>query len=253
MTVAKQLLKEFWMPAVGAVVWILFSYTTATRPQDVGSLVGQFSAAFFFFSWMTGQIFRVSKQARTEKSFTAIEARVGDLVSDLQRETKQLKDLATGGDGFAYFIFTNSDWDNPKPFATIEGSNPLYGVKARVTDVQKFERLPQKTFLTLSEAEKVFDLGDMTPGYGAFISSFPPFEPGIQDYNIAFSARNGGWTQLTRARRVDGTWTFATLVTRDAAEADSTRAVLLARKDNAFPSAALPTGWPQDVATIEPS
>ena len=63
MKIIKQILKEFWIPLLGSIIWTVINYYNSEKSvKDWTELVSIFAPAFFFLSWMTGQFFRVKKQ-----------------------------------------------------------------------------------------------------------------------------------------------------------------------------------------------
>ena len=67
----KQMLREFWLPFVVAIVWT--AYVIWTEPANLKTIITAFGPAFFLASWMTGQFFRVRKQAILSKYFRRAE------------------------------------------------------------------------------------------------------------------------------------------------------------------------------------
>lgn len=248
-----QLFREFWLPAAAAGAWVAYGLFSDIRPVPIAASVTRFSAAFFFCSWLTGQIFRVSKQAKTEQTLSSLEKRVVALVGDLERESTSLRNMATGGDSFARIILGLHTPSAPTVMVTHEGEHPLYGVSARMVDLQLFSKLPATpTWADLAATERNFSVGDMTPGYGSMIDPAAPLNAPAHDYNIFFSARNGGWTQEYRARLIGGDWVSATVVTR-MVRGSSERPVALALRDSTFPDSDLPGTWPADGQQVHPA
>jgi hypothetical protein len=87
------------------------------------------------------------------------------------------------------------------------GRHPLYGVSARIIDLQQMKETNNLEGFTVS-------VGDMIRGHAniqPLPSSFGTSDR--LDANIFFTARNGDWTQLLRERRVsDHKWVRATRV-----------------------------------------
>ncbi len=240
----KQLLKEFALPAIVASGWVIYGQWSDPSGATLSASVNRFGAAFFFTAWLTSQLFRVLKQARTEKSFNNLETRLTGLVGDLARESNELRNVATGGDAFAYISIGLGALQSPTIFVSHSGVHPLYGVSARMVDLQLFGTIPPPiTLAAIATAENLIDVGDMTPGFGRLIGTAEPFVGPAQDYNIFFTARNGGWTQMYRARLIDNVWVSASCVCRDL-HGLGHGTVLHAERDAGFPETELPAPWP---------
>jgi hypothetical protein len=70
-----QVIREFWAPLVAAVIWTLFRVLHSE--QDVASAIANFSASFFFASWVTGQIYRIIYRHDVEDSFQELGRELG--------------------------------------------------------------------------------------------------------------------------------------------------------------------------------
>ncbi len=239
----KQLAKEFWFPAMMATAWVIYGVISKVEKASFSNTVTRFGAAFFFFSWATSQVFRVSKQSRAERSLAKLETGVQNLLTDMRAETERLRNVVTGGRSFCYFVFLYPETDAPLVFAAHEGDDPLYNVQARMVDLRKFNAIPDKTTLaSINSTESYFEIGDMTAGFGTEAGRAATFQGTEHNYNIFFTARNGGWSQVYRARKVDGKWLSATLVTKQGQSAHAEH-ILLKKVDDGFPSDALPAQW----------
>lgn len=245
--VLKQLGREFWLPGSLASAWAIYGWFFEPNPTIAASIT-RFSAAFFFLSWLSGQVFRVSKQTRTERSFNSIEERVGTLLNNLAKEADDLRGFATGGESFARLSFAGSFVENPMMLATHYGRHPLYDVTARIVDPQLLHQATGQNSSSFEKHdpsiyERFVRVGDLTPGLAL---TFPDIQShGLQDRdrNIFFSARNGTWVQEYRERLVKGVRRSATLIMRDTGH-NLPRQILLAEHDQHFPLADLPSDWP---------
>jgi hypothetical protein len=104
MKIAARLLKEFWLPALLATVWTTYNVRTAGAVWHFKTILNIFGPTFFLISWATGQFFRVQKQAHVEQNLTSIEGRVENLVTRLEKHTRDFLGYATGADSIAYFL-----------------------------------------------------------------------------------------------------------------------------------------------------
>src|ERR1700688_3261765 len=101
--VLKRLFKEFWFPAIVALLWVLYSRSVQRGVADTKNYIAAFATAFFLASWATGQFFRVQKQTLVDRNLQNIEQRLRDLVSLLESKTAELIGYATGGDSTVQF------------------------------------------------------------------------------------------------------------------------------------------------------
>lgn len=89
--VVKQLLTEFWLPLVIAIVWSLINLKTMSRSEwSLLKLVNIAAPTFFFVSWLTAQYFRVRKQEAVSSTLTTIESRVDGMMGRVEQQTKDL-------------------------------------------------------------------------------------------------------------------------------------------------------------------
>ena len=70
-SVFKRLFFEFWPALVIAVVWAIYR-AWPFQSDWVGTWIANFSGAFFFASWITGQFFRVERQSTTERTLNTL-------------------------------------------------------------------------------------------------------------------------------------------------------------------------------------
>lgn len=111
MKTMKQLIREFWVPFLLAVVWTAYNVLTSTQSWGLRTAINVFGPTFFLLSWATGQFFRVRKQSRVEDSFLSIEQRLKELLNTMDQRTQDLIGYATGADAMVdihgYFHVTN--------------------------------------------------------------------------------------------------------------------------------------------------
>lgn len=130
---------------------------------------------------------------------------------------KQGIDTAIGGDSFCY-VFIRPD-NNDMVFIH-RGKFPLYGVNARIVDLNKFRDVVAKTdpAKPTAEEQKILfgssvGLNELRPGSAASVRrAFSIGDSDRQDFNIFFDAPNGRWEQLLRLRKIEGKWIAAMLV-----------------------------------------
>ena len=93
------------------------------------------------------------------------------------------------------------------------GEFPIYDVKARIVDLELFDKNKGKrTIQNLYSDDIIVDIGSMPVQTASRLSEFNLGEGDKRDFNIFFSARNGLCTQLLRLRKLNGKWFQATRV-----------------------------------------
>jgi hypothetical protein len=203
-----QLAKEFWLPLVVAIAWTVLSVWHEV--VDTKSVVSSFGAAFFFVSWMTGQIFRVRKQAGVESSLLAVESRIQAVTEHLETQTKELLGHVTGGASFCY-VQVGRQGGNSTLWLLIHGGGstyPMYSVSATIVDVDSLS----EDLRLGREFERNFDIGEVSPGVARTLDWFDLGYGSSRNFNVFLYARNGSSTQRVRFRRVSGEWRWATQV-----------------------------------------
>ncbi|MNK31864.1 hypothetical protein D3C87_503080 [compost metagenome] len=215
-----QLLKEFWLPLLVAGAWTVFA-PKPNGPLTVSVLLTSFAPAFFFVSWMLAQLFRIAKQVKTESSLKQISTRLEDVVTGVQQSTKETAAWATGGNSYAYALPIRSSGVNSPPsnltILTV-GAYPLFGVKARIVDVDALESQATSVDSAIAAQHWTVELGDLerSTTYNNRIQlAVEPLIGGVdRRFNVFFSARNGQWVQLLRYRYDGATWHVAYRVSR---------------------------------------
>jgi hypothetical protein len=229
-----QILKEFWAPFLLSIAWVLYNIygNGASKEWSIQKVVNVFGPTFFLLSWLTGQFFRVKKQTRVEDSFGTMEARFKDLLNELEIKTNQMIGHISGGNSFPYFQIGMLDNNSNTGvlMAIHQGEHPLYDVNARIVDLQKFEKVKDNISLaSMSYCDTNISIGNMIPSHALMIRQWKLENEPAQSYNIFFTARNGGHTQLMRLQKINGIWVSATKVTKG--ESD----VLYEKIDNNYP------------------
>ncbi|MHC8349197.1 hypothetical protein ACYZT7_07385 [Pseudomonas sp. RT4P38] len=207
-----QLAKEFWLPFVIAVAWTMLALWDEV--VDTKSVVGNFGSAFFFASWMTGQIFRVRKQAGVESSLLAVEGRIQAVTERLETQTKELVGHVTGGTSYCYVQVGHPNLQGGNLTRWIlkhRGDTPftMYAVSVSIVDLDSFH----KNLMLGRKIEQNFNIGEFSLGTTEIL--FDRFDLGTGDarsFNVFLYARNGNLTQQVRFRRVNDEWRLATRV-----------------------------------------
>lgn len=227
-----QLLKEFWLPFLAAGCWTF--YVVWKDEITVQTVIANFGPSFFLASWMTGQFFRVRKQAGVESSLTTLEGRVSNVLERLETQTHELTSYMDGGDSFCAFnIYLQGD-NQSYWLAETHGKYPMYNVSARVIDLDLYDETSREP--QVAGAETYIEIGDLSLD-GAHISKlFELGDSGSRRFNVFFVAKNGSFVQNIKYKLVDGEWTWATKVFDGTGE--------LARLDHNFPPDDLGHIWP---------
>lgn len=209
---ARQLVREFWIPSALAAFWTAFRlWNRQNGDVTVADTIATFGPAFFLVSWATGQIVRVRKQARTERSLRTVEERLVAVTANLERTSQDIIGHVGGGDSFCYLSFYSDG--HPAIMAVHQGNHPLYSVSARAVDVDGFKATPPPERYSFARDHHI-EIGDLPP------NSTKPLDSEIaqrdcRSINIFFSARNGFWTQLVRRNSAHATASAAIRVQRN--------------------------------------
>ena len=152
---------------------------------------------------------------------------------EIARLNQELANSVIGGDSFCFFGIStiNPVTNTVKLYVIHSGEHNLYGVRARIVDVEKLDQL-FKGKLPLDQAETNISIGDLIP---SFAQSFSPFTLGngnTRSFNVIFTARNGFFRQLLWFKKIHGEWLYATKVERG-------NKVLFEQIDKEFPRTAM--------------
>jgi hypothetical protein len=235
MSTFKQIVKEFWIPLLLSIAWVLYNIygNESSEIWNIQKVVNIFGPTFFLLSWVTGQFFRVKKQTKVEDSFVVIETRFNELFTEVEKRTKDMIGHISGGNSFPYFQISSLDNNSNTGIlvAIHEGEYPLYDVHARIVDLQKFDQVKDNFSLTsIGYCDTHVSVGNMIPSHVSMIQQQWKIEnEPTQSYNIFFTARNGSFNQQIRLNKINGIWVSATkVITWD-------NEVLLEKIENNYP------------------
>lgn len=220
----KQLIKEFWIPGFVAGGWT--TYVVWGGTFTLKTFMGAFGPAFFLASWLTGQIFRIKKQAGVENHLQLLEERLVGLVNKIETETQELLNHITGGDSFCYMTVMADDatW-----IAIHKGEHHLLNLSARVCDLDASSEYPDWLQLAKSDISIGTLFKDMI--HRCFVA---PLTGKRRRFNIYYTASNGIFLQELRFKRTGAEqWTFATRVMRT--KNDGERVILYEQVRDDFP------------------
>lgn len=230
----KQLLKEFLLPLAVALAWTLYNiYELPQGHWSIRNFVNVFGPSFFFASWLAAQWHRVKKQQKIEAGLTGIEASVNRTLQALEEKTVDLVSHITGGESVCYLIGPQPVADIWKQLVLVHvGKHLLYEVSARIVDLDEFEKIKDNlTINNIQQTEFHRQYGNLIAGHVQMIQeNIVLGSENSRRFNIFFTGRNGGFTQLLRCRRVAGTWLFA---------------IKVVRNDNIF-FESIPEGYPRE-------
>lgn len=214
MKIATQLIKEFWLPLVLSILWVLYNIFSSegSAEWDIKKVVNIFGPTFFLLSWLTGQFFRVKKQTTVEDQFSTIISRVNNLFTNLEEKTNEMVNHISGGNSFPWLqiAMIDSENDSGHLIANHEGNYPLYDVTAQIADLNKFSAMQgNHSLATLSITHTNVEIGSLIPGHSALIRSWAIDHTPEQNYNVFMTARNGRFTQKIRMKKINGKWLSA--------------------------------------------
>lgn len=115
----------------------------------------------------------------------------------------------TGGDSFCYFQFMDLQPGSGQLMAVHKGNYPIYDVDARIVDLDKAKTAKTNLERNNELMGKNVHIGNLTPGFARGVVQWTETIPSQLRLNIFFVARNGGYTQLYRRIRVQGSWATA--------------------------------------------
>jgi len=101
--ILKQLLKEFWIPSLVALIWTIANVLPEEEQSNFLDYIKTFGPAFFFVSWLLAQFWRVKKQLTVEQNFSTVESNIIALTEKLEHKTNKLINHVTGGDSYFYY------------------------------------------------------------------------------------------------------------------------------------------------------
>ncbi|MBV4551699.1 hypothetical protein HU742_011185 [Pseudomonas sp. SWRI102] len=222
----QQLVKEFRIPFVVATAWT--TYAVWGPEVSFKNIISTFGTSFFLASWMTGQIFRVRKQAGVESSLSQVQSRIEHVTEQLEKQTKQLIGYVTGGDSFVYFrVIVHGD--DSSTWMAIHGGGdnyPVYRAKATIVDLDIFDATV--ALGRADEADTHVSIGDLLPQSFKIVREHDVGSGNARNFNIFMTAGNGRIQQKIRMRRVNDAWVQAIRVNNDSG-------VVLVRIDDDYP------------------
>ncbi|WP_165672265.1 hypothetical protein [Metapseudomonas otitidis] len=203
-----QLLKEFWLPALGAAGWT--ASVTWGAPSAEG-IISNFSTSFFLAAWATSQFFRVRKQAGVESSFQALEERISALVDHLEQQARDIVGFATGGDSYCWIMTTldGTTNDHLMFMAMHVGEYTLEDINIRIADIDAL----QDGTIDFSR-DRFFKIDRLLPGTNQILGNYPLNGALTKKLNIFMYSKNGQVVQNVRLAKIGNGWSMAVRISR---------------------------------------
>ena len=127
---------------------------------------------------------------------------------------KSLHESVTGGDSYCYLQLSNSD--DPMFLINHVGKHPIYDVSARIVDLDTFEQLKSRSIREVLDCGTNISIGNIPPNSSKLLDGLLINQVHSLRLNILFSARNGFFSQLLRAKKnSSGRWVTAIRVTHN--------------------------------------
>lgn len=212
----KQLIIEFWLPFSVAFIWTFINfYNEHYSTLSFIKIINIFGPSFFLASWLSGQYFRVTRQAKVESNFEKIESRANKILTSLEQRTAAIFNQISGGNSFCFASFSKNYLDENYLSISHQGSYPLYDLTIRVVDLDKFN-LHSGNPLQAQDFEQTFSVGTLLPNQINNLCKLTISEQETsKNFNIFFSARNGMFHEQLRLKKINHEWVSALKVDRD--------------------------------------
>ncbi|MBN5930128.1 hypothetical protein [Legionella pneumophila] len=210
----KQIIKEFWFPFLISALWV---YININKERSISDIITLFASAFFFTCWLSGQYFRISKQAKVEGNLSRIQARMEEVLVDLELKTKDIIAHLTGGESFCYFLPLHAEKGTNivNTMVQHEGRHSLFNVQARVLDMQAFEKIkPPITLEKMNQCHNILSYDTLTTGHCLLRDKFALGEGEQRDFNIFWLTINGSFEQNLQFKKINNIWYYSTRVIR---------------------------------------
>lgn len=205
----KQILKEFWFPLLISITWSFYSVTGQEGASTI-KFISTLGATFFFTSWFTGQYFRVRKQNKVDSDFQFVHKSLGSVIQELKDATKDMIGYQTGGESYCYLMYSSG-------IETVihQGKHPMFEVAARIVDIEELHSLSASGNLSLEALnQNQRSYGELIPGHCKMGTKWNLGNGTQRRFNIFWTARNGGFTQLLRLKKMNNIWYHATKIER---------------------------------------
>lgn len=93
-----QIIKEFWLPLIIALLWTLYNLNLKNESWSIAKAINVFGPTFFLVSWCCGQYFRIRKQKKVEYELDEVQNKLDKFFKQLETKTENIINNLTGGD-----------------------------------------------------------------------------------------------------------------------------------------------------------
>lgn len=145
-----------------------------------------------------------------------LEKKFDDVLVKIEKENRNTISSLLGGDSFPWFNIGTFDGSTNTGILSAyhEGEHPLYDVHAKIADLQRFDHNQENGIpFSFENMYTNIDVGNMIPSHSIILQPWTLENEPEQSYNIFFTARNGGFTQQLRFKKINGAWVSASKVT----------------------------------------
>ena len=157
-------------------------------------------------------------------------------LSGLKNEIGNTKEAITGGDNFPY-VMIDAGKDSAALLVVNPGDLPLYDVTFRLWDPAEYgpSTKPSKGPEEFLAKSIIKEVGNLTPRGAHYLGPITLPNSDSKDFKVTIRARNGGFTEWIRLRKVGGIWKRAISVYPG--DVNPGESILYEFVDAGFPSA----------------
>lgn len=212
--VLRQLAREISIPLAIATSWAAFNYMSALK--SLTDTITIFVGSFVSITYLTSQLYRVSKQLRTEDSLKSIDDRVAATIDQLEKTTSNLLSTMTGGNSFCYFwdnVIVNEDGLGDLTIVHY-GDFPLFDVRFQMLDLDRVRTVQDRSptnWTGINAAHLSKEIGTISKGAQFYIPKMVRMgDANTRSFSVQFFARNLNFSQiLLFSRMPDDSWVSA--------------------------------------------
>lgn len=173
--VLKQMWKEFRIPLVISVSWVVYSQGSGV--WSIEKTITAWSTSFFLASWGVGQFFRVKKQAGVESGLMNIESKLNATADKLEEVSEKIIGNLTGGDSFCYLHFNGFEGGKILWLLHHCGDYPIKSLHVDIVNIGKDKGFPGVTtkfdeFAGMSRILALDAWTEETQSFNAFFNTF---------------------------------------------------------------------------------
>lgn len=102
MNIAKRIIKEFWFPFFGAILWAIYNIDTIIISLDAfRKFLNVFGPTFFLLSWLIGQYFRIKRNEEQSRSHFSAQTNIAYMSLRLM-PTRFQEGIDSGATSFSF-------------------------------------------------------------------------------------------------------------------------------------------------------